>query len=128
SRGEKRANTYLYLLNNEAQTPLRKLAIIYALLASHDGETLQKYVYTKMGFSNLQCARDYFQKEIRSQLHSIHSEESEFNTALNHFNENVISKIVAFANSDTDISDEKTTELMIGLAGKDERMLGCRQI
>ena len=110
TRGEKRANTYLELLTNEASTPFKRLVVMFSLLSSHDGENLQKCVYQSMGFKDLDTARNYFKYEIKEHLSKVHTEEDTYNSALKNLNENVIAKIVKFANSDTDLEKNKAKD------------------
>ncbi len=114
TRGEHRANTYLFLLSGENLTLLEQLTLFYAVLASKNGKKLQNYVYRKIGYNNLQQAQLHLQKEIRKQLRLIYPEKNAFNQALDKLNDNVISKIIKFANSDKMITEKKATELMHG--------------
>ncbi len=77
TRGDNRANVYLHLLENECPTPLTKLSVIYSLLASETGATLQKYVYANsdkainpqeaqklmMGFAQIDRKPDHGQRQ-----------------------------------------------------------------
>jgi hypothetical protein len=121
TRGDNRANVYLHLLENECPTPLTKLSVIYSLLASETGATLQKYVYAKLGFDNLTEARAYYQREIRKELRTIYTEESEFIKTLNTLNEKIIGKIVKYANSDKAINPQEAQKLMMGFAQIDRK-------
>ncbi len=100
TRGEVRANTYLRLLNDSEATPFGRMVIIYSMLASSDGERLQKCVYTQMGFQGLEQAKEYFREEIRSHLLELHKDHKLFDSTVDQLNENVIRKMVCFANSD----------------------------
>jgi hypothetical protein len=80
---------------------LKRLVVLYSLLASSDGKNLQKYVYKSLGFNSLNDAKNQFKKDISERLR--HTTDDGYKSAIKKLNKNFIAKIVKFANSDTDL-------------------------
>ena len=68
TRGENRANFYRDLLVNAALTWADKKIVIFAMLASKDGNTLQKQVSASLGFGTVEEAREHFRGLIKQDL------------------------------------------------------------
>ncbi len=111
SRGEKRADYYLYLLKT-CTTSFMQLATIYALFASEMGKHLKEFVCRGIGFHEVEKVKVIFQEEIIKQLHNIYDDKSEFNQALDNLNKNFIGKIVKLTNSKKPVKSEDINKLM----------------
>ncbi|EKD91590.1 MAG: hypothetical protein ACD_29C00478G0005 [uncultured bacterium] len=98
TRGQRRADIYLNLLRDNTKSLLQKKIILYSLLASVDGKTLQKNVYEAMGFSDLDTARSCIDNDINRDLKKS-SNENNFSDAIDKVNKTVIAKLVNYANS-----------------------------
>jgi hypothetical protein len=90
-RGAIRAKTYKDLINH-AKTPFQKMVIIYALLASEDGKTLQNKVCTRMGYS-LNAAREIFLKTIAKDLQNDQEKINTFTDLITQIVKNANTKI-----------------------------------
>jgi hypothetical protein len=118
-RGLNRALTYLQLFR-AAQSELEKDIIAYSLFASLEGKTLQKVVFTKMGFHSLSVAQAFFKNKIDSGILTKQTEkkQSEINKDIpvqKKLDHRVIAEIVKKANNNVSVSSGKYTEAISSL-------------
>jgi len=127
TRGLNRAAFYLQLLKTPDLNVLEFNMIIYALLASADGNTLQEHVLKKLGYKDLgdmAKARLALMKKIKDEI-NIHrkNDHAAFVDTLNDVNQ-AIGKIVKYANSDgeyTEINQKKYFDFLNNLKYKKPR-------
>lgn len=113
-RGMIRASTYRYLFAH-AGSEFEKKVIVFSLLASNDGATLQKQVYEAMKYTSLDAARKELEEAIRTDIKN----DSVIKDLLNH---SVIASIIKNTNKKKSVDSDEFDRALDILNGISHRI------